>query len=500
MDKSSKQNPVSLELIIALLSGAMLPLAFAPFFYHPVAELSLFILLNLWSKKTPVLSARLGLCFGIGFFGSGIYWLYISIHYYGGSSVVTALLILLLLIIGLATYYAIVGYLLNRFFPCPNYYRLLLAFPTIWTISEWLRGYCFSGFPWLFLGYSHLNTPLEGFAPVFGVYGVSFVVAQTAGAIVISYQQLKKRKFPLITMLLISLLWTVGYTLNQINWTKKKPNQQPITACIVQGNISQAQKWQSSELDKIVNHYIELTKEALKDTKYNLIVWPEAAIPVINQKVKEQLLKLDLELQSKQAILITGTSLYNQQTTSYFNSLIALGAASSTYHKKQLVPFGEYWPFKPLLSWLENFIYIPMSDFEAGNADQSVLRLNKLTIAPFICYEIAYPDLLINYLPEANFIVTISDDSWFGKTTAAAQHLQIAQMRSLETGRYQLFATNTGITAIINHRGKIIAQAAPFEIAIINSSIEAYEKLTPWVKLNKFWKSYKSQLPLNRHP
>lgn len=466
-----------IQNLIALLAGGILPLAFAPFGYYPIAFIAPALLLWLWCHNSPKIAALNGFLFGIGFFGVGISWIYISIHTYGNTSSLLAGFITALFIFYLALFPAAQGLLLNYFFKKNNLLKLLLAFPVTWVLFEYLRSWLLTGFPWLFLGYSQIDSFLRGGAPIFGVYGISLLVAFIAGTLVILL-----RTKSTITRLSISAillgLWLGGTALNKIAWVK--PNDKTIKVTLIQGNIPLEMKWQAGQIRNILNIYTKLTAQHWDS---QLIVWSEAAIPGFSNQVTNFIKQLSAAAAKNNSTIITGIIV--DQNNKTYNGIITLGKDHLTYLKRHLVPFGEYLPLKNILGNLLKFFSIPMSDLSSGDNQQPSFIVNNINLAPFICYEIIYPSLILDYLPEAQLLITISDDSWFGKSMATAQHLEMARMRSLETGRYQLMSTNTGITAIIDHQGKIIAQAPIFERATLTQKVQLISETTPYVKL---WK------------
>lgn len=469
--------------LAALLAGAILPLAFAPFGFYLIAEIAIVLLLLTWSTTTsPKTAFWHGWLFGSTFFGCGIYWVYISIHNFGNAPVILAILILALLIAFLALYPAIQGYILNSLYPQNDWRKFILVFPITWVILEWMRGWVLSGFPWLFLGYSHIDTSLRGFATIFGVYGVSFAVAQTAGLIVCMFFYRNKIKLLSILTLSIILLWSAGYGLIKIKWTKQIGA--PIQVSLIQGNIPLEQKWDNNELVTILNSYFTLTTQNLSS---KIIVWPEAAIPTFLEQIPSYLKLLSKTAKQHNTTILTGIPFYNKENNNYYNGILALGTNTGHYYKRHLVPFGEYLPLRFMLSWLHNYLTIPMSGFSIGTKHQPDLLIRDIPIAPFVCYEIAYAGLVLDYLPRAGVLVTVCDDSWFGESIAAAQHLEIARMRSLEVGRYQLLCSNTGITAIIDANGKIAAQLPTFKQAVLTANIQLLSGATPWVTLNSWY-------------
>ncbi len=467
---------------IALFAGAILPLAFAPFGYYLLAEVALVLLLLTWSKSTsPKWAFWYGWLFGLAFFGCGVYWIYISIHHFGKAPIPLAVLILGLMVAFLALFPALQGYLLNRIYPQNNWRKFLVAFPVIWVILEWMRGLVLSGFPWLFLGYGHIDSPLRGWATIFGVYGVSFAIAQTAGAIVCMFFYCKKIKLIAVFALSMTMLWGTSYYLTKISWTKKI--DMPIQASLIQGNIPLKQKWDEKELLPIINSYSYLTAQNFSS---QIIIWPEAAIPTFPEDVHSYLKLLSKTAKRHNTTILSGIPFYDKKTENIYNGILAFGVNEGRYYKRHLVPFGEYLPLRFMLSWLHNYLEIPMSGFSSGGKNQPDLLIGKIPIALFICYEIAYASLVLDYLPRAGLLVTVSDDSWFGESIAAAQHLEIARMRSLEVGRYQLLSTNTGITAIIDANGKIVAQLPAFKQAVLTADIQLLSGATPWVKFGQY--------------
>lgn len=460
---------------LAIIGGAILPLAFAPFGCYLVAEIALVLLLFTWFRASARLAFWYGWLFGVAFFSCGVYWIYISVYRYGHAPAILAILVVALLVAFLALYPALQGYLLNRIYSRHNWQKFLLAFPASLVVFEWIRGWFLSGFPWLFLGYGHIDSWGRGFASIFGVYGVSFLVAHTAGAIFYMFCERNNRRLLVILSLWLILLWSISAGFAKINWTK--PSGEPVSVSLIQGNISQERKWDPEELWAILNSYAFLTA---RNFSSKIIVWPEAAIPIYPEEISLYLKSLAFTARENGTTILSGAPLV-ERDNHFYNGIIALGADSGKYYKRQLVPFGEYLPLKFILHWLHNFIIIPMSDFSRGAKKQPDLFAGGILIAPFICYEIAYPRLILDYLPRARLLLTVCDDSWFGESIAAYQHLEIARMRSLEAGRYQLLSTSTGVSAVINHRGEIIARAPSFQVAVLSAKIQNFTGSTPWV-------------------
>lgn len=450
--------------LISLIAGSLLPLAFAPWHYFWLAPIATAILLYIWLKSTPWRAALNGWLFGIGMFGVGTSWVYISIHRFGGASILLSSMLTALFIITLALFIAICGYCMTRFAPK----KFILSFPVFWILFEWLRSHLFTGFPWLLLGYSQTNSLLRGYAPIIGVYGISLLVALSAALIAAIFKR-RKKIFPIIILILI---WAVGELLVPINWTK--PTGKPITVSIVQGNIPQQLKWSPDQIAPTIQHYKSLTQPYWNN---DIIIWPEAAIPLPLPYAQTFVNQISAAAKKHHASLILGIPI--QINSQYYNAAISLGAGSGKYYKQRLVPFGEYVPFESILRGLFTFFDLPMSEFVKGPTKQDLLHAGNVLIAPYICYEVAYAHLVHRDLPKAQLLITISNDAWFGKSIAAAQHLQIGQMRCLETGRYMLFGTNNGITAIINPQGKIVKRLPRFKSLVLTGKVYAMQGETP---------------------
>lgn len=470
--------------LIACLVGAALPLAFAPFGGYPLAILCPALLLLLWLDCTGKQGFWRGLWFGIGFFGVGISWVYISIHEYGNTDVLLATFITALFVLILALFPAIEGYVLGRFFPRNNFSKLCLAFPSLWVLLEWVHSWLFTGFPWLLLGASQTNSPLHGFAPIVGEYGLSFLVTLLAGILVFVGAPLvgalpRAGARPAPTKIIFGFLTVLctllaGLALSKIEWTK--PTGNPIQVSLIQGNIPQELKWDREYLETTLNRYYELTQQHWDS---RIIIWPEAAIPLLQKDAQSFIDKLDEAAKQHNTTVVTGIPI--QDGFRYYNGMIAVGVDHTTYYKRHLVPFGEYVPFENLLRGLIGFFAIPMSDFSAGPAQQPKFHVDGLNIAPFICYEVVYPAIVLSEMPQAQILVTLSNDAWFGRSFASAQHLQIGQLMAQATGRYLIFSTNDGITAIVTPQGKIAQQIPRFKVDVLTGNVTAMTGSTPWI-------------------
>ncbi len=467
---------------LCIFIGAVTTLGFAPFDFYWLPVITVASLMWLLRDISPRRAFWRGGLFGIGLFGTGTSWVYVSIHVYGEANPPLAVLITALLIGTLALVLALQPYLFNRFFkPTSTSLRLLpylLAFPALWVLSEWLRSVIFTGFPWLFLGYTQLASPLRGYGPLVGVYGLSFLVCVSAALLLACFLTRGWRRYTSLGSLLG--LWLIGALLAPIQWTT--PQGPPLKATLIQGNMPQEIKWLPEQQQNTLQLYADLTAQ---NWDSDIILWPENALPVFKHRIENYLTTLSFEATQHNTAVLVGLPMNGQDDGQYHNSMVALGTGSGTYHKYHLVPFGEYLPLDGFLREIVNFFDLPMSGFAPGAKNQPLLRIDNsdTQLAPFICYEIAFPQQVLRSVPEADILLTTSDDSWFGNSIGPHQHFQIARMRALETGRYLLRATNTGITAIIGPKGEVLIQAPSSIPVVITEDIMRMTGRTPLVAL-----------------
>jgi len=476
---------VSRKPIAALIGGAILPLAFAPLQQSYLVFPALLLFLISIENAKPKTALWRGLLFGIAYFGVGVSWIYISLHHYGGANSVVSGGLTLLFITVLALYPACCALVLNLFFQKRNVFRYVIAFPSLWVLTEYARSYLFTGFPWLLIGYTQTNTYLKHLAPIMGVYGISWWLALASGLLFGLYRSFRRkirRHVFFYAIALISITFTPLLLLN-VSWVQRLPK--PLAFALVQGNIPQLTKWSGDFLINTLTRYERLTTHYWKTQPTytgftsTVIVWPEAAIPLAWHDAYPLLKPLIDNARRRHTTLIIGAPQYTADGR-YYNAVYATGAGHGYYYKHHLVPFGEYIPGGKWLRHMKNFIDIPMTDFSSGHRN-GLLYAGSIPIAPFICYEIAYPDLVLQQLPQAQLLITVTDDAWFGHSWASAQHLQIAQMRSLEAGRPQLLSTNNGITAAITEKGTIAYRLAPFTCGVLRGIVYPTTGMTPWV-------------------
>ena len=460
---------------LALASGALVPLAFAPFAIWPLAILLPALLLWLWEGRTPARAAWRGALFGLGMFGIGISWVYVSLHDYGHAPAAFAALVTLLLVLVMALYPMAAGYLLARLRPGPV--KWLLIAPALWALLEWVRGWLFSGFPWLALGYSQIDSPLGKLAPYLGVFGVGWAVLVSAGLVLLLFHGDWRHR--LLWGSGIIFFWSGAWGLGQLDWVE--PVGEPIRVSLVQGNISQDQKFDPDRLRSTLRRYAQLSGEAAADS--DVIVWPETAIPVFYQDAEGFVRTLEAQAIDSGVDYLIGVPSGSRNEGIFHNSVVSQGRSHGFYHKHRLVPFGEYLPLRSLLTFFHGLVDIPMADFTPGRADQSLLRAGGHPVGVSICYEAVFGDEIRLSLPQARFLVNVSNDAWFGDSLGPRQHLEIARMRALEAGRYMARATNTGISAFIDNYGRIIARSEQFRTEVLRTRLQPLRGATPYVHM-----------------
>ncbi len=467
-----------LGYLVALISGAALTVAFAPFEFWPLTILAPALLIVIAGSLPGYRSVLAVYCFALGNYATGISWIYVSINTFGNASPVLAGTLMFLFSLFMAAMFT------SPFFFYPRWlagkrWSVWLALPLLLLLSEWVRTWMFTGFPWLFLGYAHINTWLAGWAPILGVMGISLICFFTAASAVIAVSERSRRavSFFLATL----LLWPAGLALQQIEWTKTVG--EPIKVGIVQANIAQEDKWASNFLRPTINRYRDMTNSLWEN---DWIIWPEAAIPLRHSDAKPLLDDFSELAKKNNSALITGMLYDDWEKRALYNSVLGLGEGSGTYFKQRLVPFGEYVPLEDWIRGLIDFFNLPNSFIRTGPAGQAGLRVGEHRIAPFICYEVVYPDFVARNSVDSNVLLTISNDSWFGTSIGPLQHMEIAQMRALETGRALIRGTNNGISALVNERGYITKTIPQFQQATLSGEVQLREGSTPFM----IWRSY----------
>lgn len=464
------------KLVVTFLLGALTVLGFAPFYFFPVPVITLALLLFFWHRCTSSLQATaLGFSFGMGLFSVGIAWVYISMHEFGGMPVPLAVFALILLCAYLALFPATIGLLLVKLrIASPVIWALTAA--ALWMLIELLRGTLLTGFPWLAMGYTQVpSSPLAGYAPIMGVYGVSLLLVLSAAFLFLAFtKSLSTRRY----LLLFSMVWLGGFGLQQINWVQ--PEGEPVSVSLLQGNIAQDMKWQEDYLVNTMDIYANLILES----ESRLIVTPEISLPLFRNMVPDDYLAhLADHAKAQNGDVLIGMAERSADGEEYYNTMFSYGASpEQLYRKSHLVPFGEFIPLQSIFGWIIDSLDIPLADFGRGSIDQQPLDLAGQRVAVNICYEDVFGEEIIRQLPQATMLVNVSNDAWFGRSIGPHQHLQISQMRAIETGRYMLRSTNTGLTAIINERGEVLDKIEVFTTDALHGSAQGFTGATPYVR------------------
>ena len=420
-----------------------------------------------------------GFWFGFGSFTTGTYWLYISIHDFGGVAPPIAVAVCGALILLMALYSAAWGALSALVAAQAPSWQLLVVLPALWTLVEWTRSWLFSGFPWLSLGYGQIDGPLAAWAPLAGVHGLSLVVALCAGALAALVIGATRVRVTALSLLAGIVLVTVLLTGRQ--WTT--PAGDALDVALVQGGISQDRKWLLEELESTKTLFRDFT---VKLDKADLIIWPEAAIPALAHEEADYLHSLGELMKARKQELILGILTFDFGTGEFRNSLLTVGGSTGVYNKRHLVPFGEYFPVPDFVRNVLRLMNLPYTDISPGVDRQRPLMARGIALAPSICFEDAFGTELRDFLPEAGLLINVSNDGWFGDSIAPHQHLQMARFRALEAGRYMLRSTNTGITAVIDPQGTVLARGAQFEAVVVSASVRPYRGATPWVRFGNW--------------
>jgi apolipoprotein N-acyltransferase len=492
--------------LVALAAGAANTLSFAPTPHGGWLELVIFACFFAWLTRTTgwKSAALTGGAFGFGNFVTGVWWLYVSMHHYGGMPAPLAGAAVVLFSLYLAVYPALAagvwsfcaGHARNGAGddrPFSPTWHGAFAFASAWALSEWLRGFVFTGFPWLASGYAQVDGPLAGFAPVAGVYGVGWMLALVAALIV---QALVRVREPVeagkrvvagvVPSAVVALaLIGAGMLLPLVSWTV--PANAPLRVRLLQGNVKQEMKFEEAGMIAAIHEYQQMITAKPAD----LVITPETAIPVLVQQLPEPfaIAVRNFADTTGTSILfgaIGGTITPEGQLVDYTNSLFGITPGSRElyrYDKHHLVPFGEFvpWGFR----WFVKLMNIPLGDFARGAPVQKPFLVHNQPVAVDICYEDIFGEEIARSIREsdtpAGVLINSTNLAWFGDTIALDQHLQIARMRSLETGRPMLRATNTGTTAAIDAHGNVIARLAPYTVGSIDVTVQGTSGNTPYV-------------------
>lgn len=466
----------------ALLLGLLQVTAFPPLGWFPVGVVALAGLFLLLDEGTPGGGARIGFAFGVGLFSAGTYWLYTAIHGFGHAPVALALFLMAGLVALMAAWYALLGYVTRRWFSHPGRLRWLVVLPGGWVLVEWARSRAFTGFPWLTLGYTQVDTWLAGYAPVGGVYLVTLATAVCAGALA-AWARAGSRHWPWPVAVLAGTVG-LGALLSVVPWTRPAGN--PVGVAIVQGAVPQDLKWSPAQRDATLALYRDLSQQVWGTP---LVVWPEAALPVLAEEATPFLREQWGVASSHGSSLLMGLLSYDLQGGKIRNGLLVLDTqrAPQWYFKRHLVPFGEYFPVPTKVREWMRLASLAYVDLQPGPEGQPVPVAQGLPLAATICYEDAYGSDQLAPLAQAKLLVNVTNNSWYGDSSASHQHLQIARMRAVEAGRYLVRATSNGISVIVGPRGEVVARAPQFQPAVLRGEVVPYTGLTPYAWLGGDW-------------
>jgi apolipoprotein N-acyltransferase len=469
-----------LGLALCALAGLALPLAFAPFNQFPVAPLSLAVLFAVWSRVTPRRAFLCGWIYGLASFGFGVFWIHESFQF-NHIAIGWALLLTAMLVMFLSLYPAAVGYAARRLTRAHagtgshERIELLLLMPAAWVLAEWVRGWFFTGFTWLQLGYSQVGSPLQGLFPVGGIYAASWAVAISAGLLVLALRARGKQRW--ISLAVLAAVWIGAFGLGSIKWTE--PDGDALEVALIQGNLAQDEKWRPEMRAPTLERYLSLTRA---HWNADLIVWPESALPGLRDNFDAYVAALAAEARANASFVVFGVPVGDRRTLQLFNSVFVVGGDEMVYHKRHLVPFGEYLPLDALIRPVTELLGLPVANFSLGPRSQPLLQAAGYRLGVSVCYEIAFGNEIAESVPQAALLVTVSNDAWFGRSIGPHQHMQIARARALETGRYLLRATNTGITAIVGPDGVIQGRVPQFEIQVLVGTVFPMGGSTPYAQ------------------
>jgi apolipoprotein N-acyltransferase len=464
---------------VAAAAGALLSTAFAPLQWWLFAILCPAVLIALWQGVTPRIAAARGFWFTAGTFAAGTYWLYISIHGFGEAPIWIALGLMLGLVAIMGLYGAALGYVVARWLPARGAVRWMAGIPAAWLLVEWWRGWFASGFSWLSLGYSQTDTPLASFAPILGVYGLSALLLLGAGALVTL--ALGTRRERVLAVVALALPWLAAPALQHIEWTH--PSGPAVGVAVVQGAIPQDQKWLDTNRDTTLKLYHDLTHTALG---VPLIVWPEAAAPDLANNLVDYLLDLYHDAERHGSALVLGILRSSDDGERYYNSVLSLSKSVGWYAKEHLVPFSEFFPVPSFVRYWLRLKNLPYADFTRGGTRQPLLVAAGLSLAASICYEDAYGNYELYEIGNADALVNVTNDAWFGHSTARYQHFQIARMRAIESGRYLVRAANDGVSAVVGAHGEVLARAPEYQAYVLRSAVVPHRGLTPFARVGNW--------------
>jgi apolipoprotein N-acyltransferase len=462
--------------MIAALLGVLTTLAFEPAGLGVLAVILILPLFHIGLLVSPRDTGGHFFWYGLGLFLTGTYWIHISVTGFGGAPWWVAMILMVGLALIMSLWLWIAGWLISRFAHGEHWLLLVMA-PAAWVLVEWLRGWVLTGFPWLALGYSQIDNWLAGWAPLLGVYGVSFMLVLSSTAILVAILSNPPQRW--IALALIVLPWIGGAIMSSSDWTE--PDGDTVRTTIVQAGISQDRKWLPEQREPTLNFFRKATRD-VPDSE--LVVWPEVAIPAVVSQVEDYLEAMQADSRKSGQTIALGIleRIDERGEVDVYNSVLALdGTSRQVYRKRHLVPYGEYFPVPGFVrTWMQQ-MNLPYNDLAMGERIQPLIETRTgLRLASAICYEDAYAGEMQYAFPDAGVILNLSNDAWFGDSIAAHQHLQIARMRSVEFGRPTIRATNTGVSAFIDHEGGIVKEGPQHSPVLLTSDVQPRSGATPF--------------------
>ena len=457
---------------LALVAGALASYGFAPLAWRPALWLGLTLLFCLVYAATPARAARFGAAFGLSYFGLGVYWLYHSLYVYGGTPLWLASLVVAVLVCYLSLYCALATMLSARFASLGAYRMILLA--VLLALGEWLRGKLMTGFPWVLVGQGSLDSPWAGYLPLVGIHGTSLLLLLSVACVAIVLRQSHGRRAALGGVLLIVV---AGESARHVQWSE--PLGKPLPVVAVQANLNPAMRWRANGIETIQNLYKRLT-ESVADMP--LVIWPEGAIPLYYQNTKGFFTKILEDVLAKDATLVSGV-FYRDDAGSHTGVMNV--TTEEVVGKRHLVPMGEFMPLADLLQPVYRMTNIQMRSLTPAY-QKPLLDIQGYSIGVTTCYESAYPSRTREAMPEAVYLLNLTDDGWFGNTRGPWQHLEVARVRTVEHAREMIRATTTGISAIINAKGTIVYQAPQSETAFLKGTVQPHTGLTPYSRFGEW--------------
>ena len=496
-----------------LLGGALHALSFAP---DPLPQWALsplqlctmaWLVTCVWRAPTGLYAARRAWFFALGHFVVGLYWLTISMHVYGSMPMPLAIVALVALSAYLALFASLAAWLVHQIKAVTRSSLSAMgwasfAWASAWTVSEWLRATLFTGFPWLNIGYAHVDSWFAGWSSVLGLYGVTFVTAFSAAAIATLVGTHARTQTSLRALIgVLAILFALsGLILGHIKWST--PTGAPLVARLVQGNVDQGVKFTPDHLYKIIQEHLRLaaTPVPVGSPQPQVVLLPETVMAVFQHQIAPAAWQAWIDIaKTQRSTLLIGSALYDSKTGAYTNSVIGIDGSTTVqqlsnatmaqrYDKSHLVPFGEFVPFG--FRWFVNLMSIPLGDFTRGTSKQKPFVIDGQRLAPNICYEDIFGEELLPAVrgttgaqDGATILANFSNLAWFGDSWALRQHWQMSRLRAIETSRPMLRATNTGATGAIDHRGRDIAQLPPNRVGVLDTTIQGQQGLTPYVRL-----------------